>query len=181
MRLRFKRLRHVLASVLVLAGLGVAADPIPASQAAAHVGETATVCGTVAEVVTAWRSQGQTTFMDFDSAYPNADFVVVVWGADSVKVGYLTQFAHKQVCAAGLIQTYRGRPEIVVRDGAQIAFAAPEILSPTAPGASRATAICRDGTYSFSQHRRGTCSHYGGVGQWLGSAPEQTLLPHLPD
>jgi Protein of unknown function (DUF3761) len=30
-----------------------------------------------------------------------------------------------------------------------------------------ASAKCRDGTYSFSQHRRGTCSHHGGVGSWL--------------
>ncbi len=32
---------------------------------------------------------------------------------------------------------------------------------------SGATAICRDGTYSFSAHRRGTCSHHGGVKVWL--------------
>jgi peptidoglycan hydrolase-like protein with peptidoglycan-binding domain len=30
-----------------------------------------------------------------------------------------------------------------------------------------ATAICGDGTYSFSMHRSGTCSHHGGVSQWL--------------
>jgi hypothetical protein len=30
-----------------------------------------------------------------------------------------------------------------------------------------ATAICRDGAYSFSQHRSGTCSGHGGVAQWL--------------
>lgn len=30
-----------------------------------------------------------------------------------------------------------------------------------------ATAECRDGTYSFSQSRRGTCSHHGGVKRWL--------------
>lgn len=30
-----------------------------------------------------------------------------------------------------------------------------------------ATAKCRDGSYSFSQSRRGTCSHHGGVAQWL--------------
>ena len=30
-----------------------------------------------------------------------------------------------------------------------------------------ATARCRDGSYSFSQSRRGTCSHHGGVGTWL--------------
>jgi hypothetical protein len=30
-----------------------------------------------------------------------------------------------------------------------------------------ASAQCRDGTYSFSQHRSGTCSHHGGVADWL--------------
>ncbi len=29
-----------------------------------------------------------------------------------------------------------------------------------------ASARCRDGTYSFSQNRRGTCSHHGGVATW---------------
>lgn len=29
-----------------------------------------------------------------------------------------------------------------------------------------ATAQCRDGTYSFSQHRSGTCSRHGGVAVW---------------
>lgn len=32
---------------------------------------------------------------------------------------------------------------------------------------SGATALCRDGTYSFSRNRRGTCSHHGGVSKWL--------------
>jgi len=32
---------------------------------------------------------------------------------------------------------------------------------------SGASARCRDGTFSFSQSRRGTCSHHGGVSQWL--------------
>lgn len=31
------------------------------------------------------------------------------------------------------------------------------------PGAS---AQCRDGSYSFSEHHRGTCSHHGGVAIW---------------
>lgn len=30
-----------------------------------------------------------------------------------------------------------------------------------------ATAQCNDGTYSFSQSSRETCSHHGGVAQWL--------------
>jgi hypothetical protein len=30
-----------------------------------------------------------------------------------------------------------------------------------------ATARCRDGSYSFSEHHRGTCSWHGGVATWL--------------
>ena len=29
-----------------------------------------------------------------------------------------------------------------------------------------ATAMCRDGSLSYSAHRRGTCSHHGGVAVW---------------
>jgi uncharacterized protein YgiM (DUF1202 family) len=62
----------------------------------------------------------------------------------------------------------------------------PRLTSPRAPGRSYVnvdgvrvpspvfseskpagtTARCRDGSYSFSQHRRGTCSHHGGVAEW---------------
>lgn len=38
-------------------------------------------------------------------------------------------------------------------------------FSPSAP--QGATARCVDGTYSYSQSRRGTCSHHGGVAEWL--------------
>jgi hypothetical protein len=37
-----------------------------------------------------------------------------------------------------------------------------------------ATALCRDGTYSFSQTHSGTCSHHGGVAQWLDSTTTTT-------
>ncbi len=30
-----------------------------------------------------------------------------------------------------------------------------------------ATAQCNDGSYSFSEHHQGTCSHHGGVRRWL--------------
>lgn len=39
------------------------------------------------------------------------------------------------------------------------------VASPTLPPG--ASAQCRDGSYSFSQSRRGTCSHHGGVARWL--------------
>jgi uncharacterized protein DUF3761 len=43
------------------------------------------------------------------------------------------------------------------------------VKSPTtAPSTpAGATAKCRDGTYSFSEHASGTCSHHGGVAVWI--------------
>lgn len=38
------------------------------------------------------------------------------------------------------------------------------VFSDTKP--EGASARCRDGSYSFSLHRRGTCSHHGGVAEW---------------
>jgi len=29
------------------------------------------------------------------------------------------------------------------------------------------TAICKDGSYSYSKHRSGTCAHHGGVKRWI--------------
>jgi hypothetical protein len=50
-------------------------------------------------------------------------------------------------------------------------------LADTPPGA---TAVCKDGTYSFSQTHSGTCSYHGGVAQWLDSGapvPATTVPP----
>ena len=48
---------------------------------------------------------------------------------------------------------------------------APSVTATPTPNPSRdfrvrPTALCRDGTYSYSAHRRGTCSHHGGVAEW---------------
>src|SRR6476646_3741613 len=48
----------------------------------------------------------------------------------------------------------------------QAPIEAPPAPLPTGPPAG-ATALCNDGTYSFSQHHQGTCSHHGVVAQWL--------------
>ncbi len=39
--------------------------------------------------------------------------------------------------------------------------------TPDGQAPAGASAKCRDGTFSFSQSRRGTCSHHGGVAEWL--------------
>ncbi|MCL2282634.1 MAG: DUF3761 domain-containing protein [Fibromonadales bacterium] len=37
------------------------------------------------------------------------------------------------------------------------------VCSPSKNNVGGATAICKDGTYSYSQSRQGTCSRHGGV------------------
>jgi hypothetical protein len=54
--------------------------------------------------------------------------------------------------------TYVNRDGVVVHDPAHTVSGA------VPPGAS---AQCRDGSYSFSLHHSGTCSHHGGVSQWI--------------
>jgi hypothetical protein len=36
-----------------------------------------------------------------------------------------------------------------------------------APVAGQPTARCKDGTMSYSKHHTGSCSHHGGVAEWL--------------
>ncbi|MDX1890430.1 DUF3761 domain-containing protein [Mycolicibacterium sp. 050158] len=48
------------------------------------------------------------------------------------------------------------------------------IPDPSAPNGgggvpAGATAVCRDGDYSYSTHHSGTCSGHGGVSQWLSN------------
>lgn len=94
------------------------AQNLTTAQAKAHMGESATVCGTVAGEKTAASSRGEPTFVNLDSAYPNQVFTILIWGDDRKNVGDLPRVGSR-VCATGKIQDYRGTPEIVVRSKAQ--------------------------------------------------------------
>jgi hypothetical protein len=43
----------------------------------------------------------------------------------------------------------------------------PAAPSKRAPVSGQPTARCKDGSMSYSLHHSGTCSHHGGVAQWL--------------
>jgi hypothetical protein len=158
------------------------AQTIPATQAGSRVGQQATVCGKIAETHTASTTRGTPTFIDFEKAYPDQVFTAVIWERDKVRVGNLPKVG--ELCVKGTITEYHGRPEIVLHsrsdwsssqsrlsnnnhytnvDGQSVH--SPAYSSGGIPAG--ATAQCGDGTYSFSQHRRGTCSHHGGVAKWL--------------
>ena len=116
-----KALRFTNAMILLLsiAVLPMAAQSITAADAKKHIGENATVCGKVADERTATSSRGEPTFINLDSTYPNQVFTILIWGEDRKKIGELPRVgAH--VCASGMIQNYRGVPEIVVHGSSEL-------------------------------------------------------------
>lgn len=73
-------------------------------------------------------------------------------------------------------------PQVVVRSTPS--YSAP-VYDPPAysrpPPSTTATALCMDGTYSYSQNRQGTCSYHGGVSSWLNSPDKETSSASTTD
>jgi hypothetical protein len=175
-------LKKALFLPLILTPLLACAQNIPGLDASKHINEHGTVCGMIAETHTSTTSSGAPTFIDFDKAYPNETFTAVIWQRDKAAVGTIP--ASGQLCVTGLITEYHGRPEIIVHRRSDWSVPQPTLSNDNhytnvdgqsvhSPAYSSggvpagATAQCTDGTYSFSQHRQGTCSHHGGVAEWL--------------
>jgi hypothetical protein len=103
-----------LALVLVLASSAALAQEIPAAEAAKHVGENATVCGTIASLHKSTSSKGTPTFINLDRPHPDQVFTLLIWGDDRERVGKVPESG--RICGVGVITEYRGSPEIVLRD-----------------------------------------------------------------
>ncbi|SRR6266498_403880 len=96
-------------------------DKITASEARNHIGKTATVCGVVASADYAARSKGKPTFLNLDKPYPNPIFIALIWEEDRPKFGAPeAELKGKRICVAGKIESYKGTPEIVLRDRSQM-------------------------------------------------------------
>jgi hypothetical protein len=71
----------------------------------------------------------------------------------------------------------------VVKRTISILVVAVGLMLPAAASADAppgATALCNDGTYSYSTTRSGTCSHHGGVAVWLTGTPSPPPAPVPP-
>ena len=135
-RLRRNRSRPSVLSLLVAACLLLAAgataqtpDPprIEAEEAAQHVGQVVEVCGHVASAAHFASVRGKPTFLNLERPYPDQAFTVVVWGSSRSRFEGPPErlFDGKSICVTGLIETYRGRPQIVVEDPGQIVVTTP--------------------------------------------------------
>jgi DNA/RNA endonuclease YhcR with UshA esterase domain len=92
-----------------------------AQDAKNHIGENATVCGTVASTRFAQTTKGKPTFLNLEKPYPEQVFTVLIWGENRNKFGIPeATYQQKKICVTGTIQQYRGKPEIIVEEPSQI-------------------------------------------------------------
>lgn len=120
-----------------------------------------------------------------DSTLPQGETSIRTEGADGVRtitedVTYTDGVETKRVKIADDVTTQPVAKVTAHGTKAPVATQAPQqtqvpqtqVPQTQAPKATNsapngATAQCKDGSYSFSQNRKGTCSHHGGVASWL--------------
>ena len=117
--------KFILALLLSFAAApALAADAVPvkiqASEAAQHIGETATVVGVLTNVHV---TPGKAVLWDIGGAYPNNPFTVYVSKHDTDVVPNVTPLVGKTIAVTGLIKNYQGKAEIAVSDPKQVQVA----------------------------------------------------------
>jgi len=114
---------------------------------------------------------------DAKKAQALADYIATLKAADAQRAADAKAAADAAAAAAAAQQQAQQQQEQEQQqqqqscpNGTYVNSAGNTVCSPYASAGgppAGATAQCRDGTYSFSQSRSGTCSGHGGVAQWL--------------
>ena len=109
-------------TVALLFGLSILSTPTFAQdinpvEAPKHIGQTATVRGIVDEVHTSRRGN---TFLDLGGKYPNQAFTGVIFKENVSDFPNVESLEGKMVNISGPIQTYHGKPEIILRSASQL-------------------------------------------------------------
>jgi DNA/RNA endonuclease YhcR with UshA esterase domain len=104
----------------VTAAVPVLADArtIAPTEAKDHVGQSVTVEGRVSEVH--HTASGNAIFIDIGGRYPDNVFAAVIFQDDFDKFPDIDALEGKTVDVTGPIKRYKGKPEIILTDPAQI-------------------------------------------------------------
>ncbi len=105
-----------------LADEGTSPETIKSTDATRYVGKQVTVCGPVAGTGYFPHLKGEPTFINFDRLYPEQSFTVVIWGKfrDQFEQAPDRLYDGLDLCVTGTIETYKGKPQIVVTQADQI-------------------------------------------------------------
>ncbi len=86
------------------------------TQAKYHIGQTATICGTV--VSTRRTKKANAVYLNLDRNHPNQEFYATIWDYNGPNFHYdpVTYLQNKQVCITGKISIYDDIPRISVNN-----------------------------------------------------------------
>ena len=117
-----KSVVYALIFSLLTASIAFSADTITPEDAINHIGQEATVCGTVSGANYSSRSDGQPTYINLNRPYPNEIFTILIWGVDRNNFPGAPEnyYKSKRICVSGKIEEYKGTPQIIVRSANQI-------------------------------------------------------------
>lgn len=121
------RMRAVLAAafVLILASVTWAADPaaptVPSGRASDHVGQDVTIEGRV----TAVHASPLATVLAFSQNFAGFTATILAADRDKFPTDLDTRIRDRVVRVSGTVTTYRGKPEMALRDPAQLVLAPP--------------------------------------------------------
>src|SRR3989344_1427229 len=93
------------------------AGTIKYTEAPDHIGEEASVTGTLVE---AYTSKTGTTFLNFCEDYKSCAFSAVIFASDAKKFDDLKAFEGKKITVTGTITEYQGQAEIKVSSPSQL-------------------------------------------------------------
>jgi len=117
-------MKYILLLLICLISFGSIAQECDKTVFEAHevVGKEAIICGVVMQVATPQGIRGNPTYINMGARFPNHPFTVVIWGSDAMKfpMGTLKSFEGKQIAVSGIVEEYRGKPQIIVKDVEQI-------------------------------------------------------------
>jgi len=106
-------MKHFVLAALLFSSRAYAATYTP-TEAAKHVGESATVEG----VASVYVSKGGTTFVDLGGSGRSAPFTGVIF--EKTAIPDVASYNGKTVGISGMIKDYKGKPEIIIRSPGQI-------------------------------------------------------------
>lgn len=94
----------------------LAEDQIEAIRAPFYVGKSVLACGRVMQVTV----RSNVTYINLDRSYPNHTLGLVIWQSSLAdyenRFGKLSALEGRRVCARGLIEEYRNKLQIIMRN-----------------------------------------------------------------
>ncbi|WP_417675748.1 nucleotide-binding protein [Pseudodonghicola sp.] len=94
------------------------ADPLPPAEASQHIGEAVLIEGVVSQVH--YDKKSGNTFINMGGRYPKHSFYAVIFREHANLFPDVRSIEGQRVSIAGVVELYRGKPQIVLRQASQL-------------------------------------------------------------